>query len=60
MTGIWVALTVLTIFMGLPAILGTFLAAEYGSPRLIRVWVTFMVVSLAVEILLTAVLMVIL
>ncbi len=60
MAGVWAILTLLTIFVGLPSILGTFLAAEYGSARIVRVWVTFMVVSLAVELVLTAVMMVIL
>lgn len=57
MAGVWAVLTVLTVVMGLPAILGTYLAAEYGSVRLVRVWVGFMVISLAVTLVLTAVVM---
>ena len=60
MAGVWAILTLVLIFVGLPAILGTYLAAEYGSPRLVRAWVTFMVASLAVEVVLTAIMMVIL
>jgi hypothetical protein len=51
-------MTVVTIFFGLPAILGTLLASVYGSQRLLRGWVTFMVASLVVELVLTAVVMV--
>ncbi len=57
MAGVWAILTILTIFMGLPAILGTYLAAEYGSPRLIRAWVTVMTVSLIVALVLTGIVM---
>lgn len=57
LAGVWAILTILTIVMGLPAILGTYLAAEYGSARLIRGWVTFMVVSLAAMVVLTAIVM---
>jgi hypothetical protein len=55
--GVWAVLTILTIFMGLPAILGTYLAAEYGSPRLVRIWVTVMLVSLTAALVLTAIVM---
>jgi hypothetical protein len=58
--GVWAVLTVITIFFGLPAILGTFLGATHGSARLIGGWVDFMVASLAVEFLLTAAVMVLL
>lgn len=58
MAGVWAILTVITIFFGLPGILGTLLAGEYGSRRLINGWVTFMVASLAVELVVTAVMMV--
>ncbi len=58
MIGVWAILTVLTIFFGLPGILGTYLGSVYGSARLLRGWITFMVVSLAVELVLTVVVMV--
>ncbi len=57
MAGVWAVLTLVTIFMGLPAILGTYLAAEYGSPRLVHAWVTVMTVSLVVVLVLTAIVM---
>ncbi len=57
MAGVWAILTVITIFFGLPGILGTLLAGEYGSRRLLNGWVTFMVVSLAVELVITVVMM---
>ncbi len=57
MAGVWAVLTLLTIFVGLPTILGTYLAAEYGSIRLVRTWIAFMVFSLAVELVLTAIVM---
>jgi hypothetical protein len=46
-----------TIFMGLPAILGTYLAAEYGSYRLVHGWIAAMTVSLVVALILTAIVM---
>ncbi len=58
MAGVWAILTVITIFFGLPGILGTLLAGEYGSRRLLNGWVTFMVASLAVELVVTVVMMV--
>ncbi len=57
MAGVWAVLTLVTIFMGLPAILGTYLAAEYGGPRVVHVWVTVMTVSLIVALVLTAIVM---
>ncbi len=60
MIGVWAVLTFLTIFFGLPAILGTLAGATYGSARLIGGWVNFMVVSLAIEFLLTVVVMILL
>jgi hypothetical protein len=57
-TGVWAILTVVTIFFGLPAILGTFVASVRGSNRLVRGWITFMVASLAIELALTVVVMV--
>ncbi len=57
MAGVWAILTVLTIFFGLPGILGTLLAGEYGSRRLLNGWVTFMVASLAVELVVTVIMM---
>jgi hypothetical protein len=56
-TGVWAIMTVVTIFFGLPAILGTLIASVHGSPRILRGWVTFMVASLAVELVLTAIVM---
>ena len=50
-------MTALTVFFGLPGILGTLLAGEYGSRRLLNIWVTFMAVSLAVELAVTVVMM---
>lgn len=58
LAGVWAILTVVTIFFGLPGILGTLLAGEYGSRRLLNAWVMFMVASLAVELVITAVMMV--
>ncbi len=58
MAGVWAILTVITVFFGLPGILGTLLAGEYGSRRILNAWVTFMVASLAVELVVTVVMMV--
>ena len=57
MAGVWAIMTALTVFFGLPGILGTLLAGEYGSRRLLNIWVTFMAVSLAVELAVTVVMM---
>jgi hypothetical protein len=58
LTGVWAILTVVTIFFGLPGILGTLVAGEYGSRRLLNLWITFMVASLAVELVVTVIVMV--
>jgi hypothetical protein len=60
MIGVWAVLTLITIFFGLPAILGTFLGTTHGSIRVIGGWVNFMVGSLAIEFVLTAVVMILL
>ena len=57
MAGVWAVLTLVTIFMGLPAILGTYLAAEYGNQRLVRGWIAVMTGSLVVALVLTAIVM---
>ena len=58
MTGVWAVMTVLVIFFGLPSIIGTFVTSVHGNARLVRGWITFMVVSLAIELVLTAIIMV--
>jgi hypothetical protein len=50
-------MTAVTIFMGLPAVLGTLIASTRVDQRWIHGWVTFMVVSLAIELVLTIVVM---
>ena len=58
MTGVWAIMTVITIFFGLPGILGTFILSSRRNQRLLGGWITFMVASLTIELILTAVVMV--
>ncbi len=57
MAGVWLALAFLTIGVGLPAILGTYLVAQYGSPRLVCIWLTGMVALFTAALGLTAFMM---